>query len=96
MAKLVGILRSYEYEVTKDVKLVSGMGSLALVVKEKKVAEEDSESDLSDCELSKEEYALMVPNPKKFAKKNFGRFKYRNWQGNYSSKKAKDKSTKNS
>ena len=49
------------------------MGSLALIAKGKKAAEEESESELSDSELSKEEYALMVSNPKKFSKKNFGR-----------------------
>ena len=65
MAKLVGILRSHEDDVTKDVKLVSSMGSLVLVAKGKKIVEEDSESDFTDSELMKEEYALLVSNPKK-------------------------------
>ena len=63
------------------------MGSLALVAKGKKIVEDDSESDLSDYELSKEEYALMVSNPKRFTKKNFGRLENKNWQRNYSSEK---------
>ena len=72
LAKLVGILRSHEDEVTKEAKVVSRMRSLALVAKGKKVAEEDdSDFELSDCELSKEEFAMMVSNPKRFAKKNF-------------------------
>ena len=37
LAKLVGIIRSHEDKVTNEVKVVSGMGSLALVVKGKKV-----------------------------------------------------------
>ena len=39
LAKLVGILRSHEDEFTKDVKLFSSLGSLALVAKGKKVVE---------------------------------------------------------
>ena len=35
LAKLVGILKSHESEVTKEAKLVSGMGSLALISKGK-------------------------------------------------------------
>ena len=94
LAKLVGILRSHEDEATKDIKLVSSMGSLALV--EKKVAEEDFEFDFSDSELNEEEYALMVSNPKKFIKKNFGRFKNRKRQGNFSSENSREESFKNS
>lgn len=41
----MGNLRSHEYEVMKDVKIVSNMGSLALVVKGKNISDEDSESD---------------------------------------------------
>ena len=92
----MGILRTHEDEVTKDVKLVSNIGSLALVAKGKKVAKEDSKSDLSDCDLTKEEYAMLVSNPKKVAKKNSGRFKNWNRIGNYSSDKPKDESFKNS
>lgn len=68
MAKLVGILRSHEDEVMKDVKIISSMGSLALVAKGKKVSNEDSKFDLSDFEVTKEEHALMLSNPKKFIK----------------------------
>ena len=71
------------------------MSLLALVAKGKQITEDDSESDLSDCELFKEEYALMVFNPKRFAKKNFGCLKNRNWQGNYSFEKEKDESINN-
>lgn len=41
LAKLVSILNSHEDEVTKEEKVVSRIGSLALVAKGKKVAEED-------------------------------------------------------
>ena len=37
LAKLIGILRSHEDEVTSEGKVVSGMGSLALVAKGKKI-----------------------------------------------------------
>lgn len=70
LGKLVGILRSDDDEVTNNAKLISSMGSLELVAKGKKVIEEDSGSDLSESEISKEEYALMVSNPKNFFKKN--------------------------
>ena len=40
----VGIPRSHEDEVTKEVKIVSSMGSLELVAMGKKVTEDDSES----------------------------------------------------
>ncbi|XP_023760202.1 uncharacterized protein LOC111908619 [Lactuca sativa] len=73
LEKLVGIPRSHENEVTKDVKIMFNIGSLDLVAKAKKVAQEDSESDFSNSELTKEEHALMVANPRKFIKKNFGR-----------------------
>ncbi|XP_052620892.1 uncharacterized protein LOC111877473 [Lactuca sativa] len=68
-------LRFYEEEVTKEVKLVSSMGSLALVAKEMKSAEEDSESKILESEISKDDKALLVSNPKKFYKKNFSRYK---------------------
>ena len=72
LAKLVSILKSHEDEVTKEAKVISGMGSLALVTKGKKAAEEDdSDFKLSNCELSKEEFAMMVSNPRRFVKKNF-------------------------
>lgn len=41
LEKPVGILRSHEDEVTKEGKLVSSMGSLALVAKSKQVVEEE-------------------------------------------------------
>ena len=96
LGKLLGILRSNEDEVTKEVRTVSNMGSLALVAKGKRVVVEDHESDFSDCELTKEEHALMVSNPKKFIKKNFGRFKNRKRQGNFSSENSREESFKNS
>ena len=71
LAKLVGILKSHESEMTKETKVVYSMGSLALVAKGKNVAKEESETELSDCELSSEDYALMIMNPKHFAKKKF-------------------------
>ena len=74
----MGILRSHKNEVTNEGKVVSGMESLALVAKGKNLLEEDVESDLSDCELSKEEYNLMVLKLKSFAKKCFGCIKNRN------------------
>ncbi|XP_052621094.1 uncharacterized protein LOC111908797 [Lactuca sativa] len=64
LANLVGILKSHENEVTNEAKVVSGMGSLALVAKGKKVSENGSEFDLSDCELTNEEFALIVSNPR--------------------------------
>ena len=72
LAKMVGILRSHEEEVLKD-NLISNLGTLAFVAKGKiqKTEDSDSDSDLSDQELSREDRALMVSNPKKFFKKNF-------------------------
>ena len=78
LVKLFGILKSHENEVTKEVKVVSGMGSLALIAKGKKVAEDGLEFDLSDCELMNEEFALMVSNSRRFAKKKFPSNKKRN------------------
>ena len=94
LANFVGILRSHEVEVTEDVKLVSSLGSLALVAKGKKVAGEDFESNFSNNELTREEYALTVSNPKNFIKKNFGQFKNKNRQGNFSSKMSREESVK--
>lgn len=83
--------------MTKEGNLVSRMGSLAVVVKGKKAIEkEGSESDLSDCELLKEDYALMISNPRRFAKKNFSHSKKQNWQGSYSPRKVKDDSSNSS
>ena len=70
--------------------MVSSMGSLALLSKGKSVAEEEEELDLSECDLKNEEYALMVSNPKKFARKKFPTSKNRNWQGSYSFEKVKE------
>ncbi|KAL7600855.1 hypothetical protein Lser_V15G25093 [Lactuca serriola] len=90
LAKLVGILKSHERVVTKEAKVVSGVGSLALVSKGKNVTEEEEDSDMSECDLTSEEYAMMVTNPKKFARRKFPFNKNRNWQGSYSSEKVKD------
>ena len=87
----MGILRSHEDEVTKDVKLVSSLGSLTFVAKGKKAAEEDFESDLSESEISKEDKALLASNPKNFSR-NKNKFK----QGNSSSEKTRDELFKNS
>ncbi|KAL7603227.1 uncharacterized protein LOC111890346 [Lactuca sativa] len=57
LEKLLGILKSHESEVTKETKVVSGMGSLAMVAKRNKVNEDDFESNLSDCELRNEDYS---------------------------------------
>ena len=92
LAQLVGILRSHEYEVTKDTKLVSSFGLLALVAKGKKISEEELESDLSDYEPTKEEYVMMVSFLKTFVKKNFSHFKGRNRTGNFNSEKSRDES----
>ena len=62
-------LKSHENVVMKEVKVVSSMGSLALLSKGKSIVEEDEESYLSECDLTNEEYALMVSNPKRFARK---------------------------
>ena len=90
LAKLVGILKSHESEVMKETKVVSGIGSLALISKGKGVVEEEPKTDLSDNDLTSEKYALMVSNPKRFARKKFPTTKNRNWQGSYSSEKSKE------
>ena len=72
--KLMVILKSHEDEVTTKAKLVSSVRSLVLVAKGKKSVVDDSEFDISDDDLSKEDKVLMVSNPKKFFKKNFSHF----------------------
>ena len=69
LAKLVGILKSHESAVTKETNVVSSMGSLALISKGKNVAEEEEDLDLSEYDLTSEDYALMVSNPKKFIRR---------------------------
>ncbi|XP_052627050.1 uncharacterized protein LOC128133591 [Lactuca sativa] len=56
----------------------------------KNIAEEGEESDISECDLTSEEYDVMVTNPKKFARRKFPINKNRNWKGIYSSEKVKD------
>ena len=89
LAKLMGILKSHESTLPKEAKVVSGTGSLALISKGKNVTEEEDDSDLSDCDLTSEEYAMMVSNPKKFARRKFPANKNRNWKGSYNSEKVK-------
>ncbi|KAL7591115.1 uncharacterized protein LOC111887420 [Lactuca sativa] len=90
LAKLVRILKSYEGTMTKETNVVSSMGSLALISKGKNAMKEEEDLDLSEFNLTNEEYALMVSNPKKFIRRNFPTNKNQNWQGNYSSEKAKE------
>ena len=80
LAEMVGILKSHESVVTKEEKVVSSMGSLALLSKAK----------MLECDLTSEEYAMMVSNPKRFARKKFLVVKNRNWQGSYNSDKVKE------
>ena len=70
LAKLVGILKSHENVATKEMKVVSSMGSLALLSKGKNMVEEEEELDLSKCDLTNDKYALMVSKPKKFDRKS--------------------------
>ena len=79
LEKLVGILKSHESVVSKEAKVISDVGSLALLSKSKSVTEEEEESDMLECNLTSEEYAMMVTNPKKFARKKFPVNKNRNW-----------------
>ena len=65
------------------------MGSLDLISKGKNLIEEEIESNLSECDVTDEEYALMLSNPKRFVRKKFPA-KNRNWKGSYSSEKAKE------
>ena len=90
LAKMVGILKSHESVVTKEAKVVCAMGSLALLSKAKNVAEDEDESEMTECDLTSEEYAIMVSNPKRFARKKFPAAKNRNWQGSYGLDKAKE------
>jgi len=90
LAKLVGIIRSLEDKVMK-INTVASLGNLALVAKGKKISEE-SESDISDEELTKEVKALMVSNPKKFFNKNISRFRNNNNNSQRSSYTEKPKS----
>lgn len=64
--------------VSKEGKVVLGVGSLALVSKSKSVADEEEESDILECDLTNEEYVMMVMNPKKFACKKLPVNKNRN------------------
>ena len=54
LAKMVGILKSHESVVTKEAKVVYGMGSLAHLSKEKNVIEDEEESEMSKCDLTSE------------------------------------------
>ncbi|XP_052625848.1 uncharacterized protein LOC128132888 [Lactuca sativa] len=47
-----------------------------LLSQQKGISEEEEESDLSECELTSEEYAIMVTNPKKFARRKFPMFAF--------------------
>ena len=76
---MVGILKSNESVVTKETKVVSSMGSLALLSKAKTVAKNEEELEMSECDLTCEEYAMMVSNPKQLARKKFLVSKSRNW-----------------
>ena len=64
-------MKARESEVMKEAKVVSGMGLLALVAKVKTVADDGSDSDHSEYGLSNEDFALMVSNPKRFARNKF-------------------------
>ncbi|KAI3505861.1 hypothetical protein L1887_28170 [Cichorium endivia] len=87
LAKFMGILKSHEKEITSEAKATASMGSLALVAAGKKTADVDSESDFSDEELTREDKALMVSNPKMFFKKNFSKFKNRSRHGGFNFEK---------
>lgn len=78
LAQTVGIQKSHEDEVMKEDKLVTNVGSLGLVTKSEcsmlkktKNVVDDSKSDISGEELTKEDKVLMVTNLNKFFKKNF-------------------------
>ncbi|XP_052621843.1 uncharacterized protein LOC128127401 [Lactuca sativa] len=83
LAKLMGILKSHEITVSKQAKLVPGVGSLALVSKNKNVIEEEEEDDMSECDLTSNEYGMMVLNPKKLAWKKFPVSKNRNCKNHF-------------
>nr|KAJ0226213.1 hypothetical protein LSAT_V11C100043120 [Lactuca sativa] len=78
LVKMVGILKSHESVVTKEAKVVSSMGSLALLYKTKNVAEDEEESEMSECDLTSEEYAMMISNPKRLSRKKIPVAKKRN------------------
>ena len=69
LEKLVKILKSYESVVTKESKVVSSLGSLELVAKGKSMADEEHETDLPECDVTSEEYELMVSNHMQFTMK---------------------------
>ncbi|KAI3767848.1 hypothetical protein L2E82_18277 [Cichorium intybus] len=94
LAKVVGILKSHEKEIISEAKATTSLGLLALVAAGTKSAEIDSESDFSDDDLTREDKALMVSNPKKFFKKNFSKFKNRNRQGGFHAEKTVEESQK--
>jgi hypothetical protein len=94
LAKMVGILKSHEEEIKKE-DTISSLGNLALITKGKNVANDGSDSDWSDEELSREDKALMVSNPKRFFKKNFSKFRNRGKTGGFSSEKPKEEHPKN-
>ena len=50
----MGILKSHESVVTKETKVVSSMGSLVLLFKAKNLAEDEEESEMSECNLTSE------------------------------------------
>ena len=69
-------------------------GDLSLVTKGKTVVEEESEFDHSECDITNEEFSLMVSNPKRFSRKKFPSNKNQNRQGNYNSKRVKEEKKK--
>lgn len=89
LEKLMEILKSHEDKVTKDAKLISSawltLALAAIGVTQKKSVVDDSNSGISNDDLSKEDKALMVSNPKKSFKKNFSCFwkKYKQGNSNY-------------
>ncbi|XP_052619757.1 uncharacterized protein LOC128126070 isoform X2 [Lactuca sativa] len=89
LAKLVGILKSQEKIVLQEKNVVSSLGSLAFLSKSKGVME-DKDFNVEDYDLTSEDYAMMVSNPKRFIKKRFPSNKNRNWQGSYSSEKVRE------
>ncbi|XP_023755002.1 uncharacterized protein LOC111903469 [Lactuca sativa] len=67
------------------------MGYLALLSKGKNITEDEEELDLAEHDLTNEDYALIVSNPKNFICRKFPTNKNQNWQGSYSSEKVKEK-----
>ncbi|XP_023738669.1 uncharacterized protein LOC111886644 [Lactuca sativa] len=59
LAKLVGISKSHESAVSNETNVVSSMGSLALILKGKNAAEEEEDLDLSEYDLTSEDFTLM-------------------------------------